>query len=211
MCPVRATMLGSTVFNPTTPALSVGYIRIRDQIVIDAKLKAKLEDVFGSVTLVARNIEHAPGIDLKMPGRHIVIVADHYDAKGQTIDVSGADGAAVSDGDTGAIGFASHTTKIPGGPGTGGANGNNAANAGSIKIVAQRLGDVRLVAKGGNGGKGGDGGDGGRGGDGRSDTLHFDGFPGSTGGPGGAAGSGGAGARAARSMLSSPPRASHRR
>jgi hypothetical protein len=75
-------------------------------------LKRSSEAVAGSVTLVAQSIEHAPGIDLP---------------------------AAGSDGDTGATGFASHTMKIPGGPGTGGANGNNATDAGSIKIVVQRL------------------------------------------------------------------------
>ena len=29
----------------------------------------------------------------QLPGREIIIVADHYDAKGRTIDVSGDDGA----------------------------------------------------------------------------------------------------------------------
>jgi len=176
----------------------MGYLRIRDHILIDATLKAKLEKQPASITLVARAIEHAPGIDLNLPGREIIIVADRYDAKGHTINVSGPDAGSVPDGVTGAPGLATANSRRPGGPGTNGGRGANGANAGSIRIIAQRLGDVRLLARGGNGGKGGDGGSGGRGGDGRAGNLHFDGFPGSTGGNGGAAGNGGAGGKGGR-------------
>ena len=176
----------------------MGYLRIRDHIVIDAALKTKLEAQPASITLVARSIEHAPGIDLNLPGREIIIVADQYDAKGHTINVSGPDAGPVPDGVTGAAGLATANFNRPGGPGTNGSSGANAANAGSIRIIAQRLGDVRLLARGGAGGKGGDGGSGGRGGDGRGDTPKFDGFPGSTGGHGGAGGNGGAGGKGGR-------------
>jgi hypothetical protein len=174
-----------------------GYIRIRDHILIDAALKSKLEALSPSITLVAREIENAPGIDLNLPGREVIIVADHYDAKGRTINVSGVDAASGKDGAPGAPGRASRTISFnrPGGPGTKGAPGANGANAGSIRIVVQRLGDVRLVARGGAGGKGGDGGSGGPGGAGLRDTPKIDGFPGTTGGDGGAGGNGGAGGK----------------
>ena len=149
----------------------MGYLRIRDHILIDAALKTKLEAQPASITLVARAIEHAPGIDLNLPGREIIIVADRYDAKGHTINVSGPDAGAVPDGVTGAAGLATANFNRPGGPGTNGSSGANAANAGSIRIIAQRLGDVRLLARGGAGGKGGDDGSGG-GGTGRADNPH---------------------------------------
>jgi hypothetical protein len=64
-------MLVSTEFIPGRSFPTIfQYIRIRDRIVIDKALKAKLE-VMGAnynVVLVAREIEHAPGIDLVIPG-----------------------------------------------------------------------------------------------------------------------------------------------
>jgi hypothetical protein len=181
------------------PVLSVGFLRIRDSIEIDAKLKEKLEkNSSGSVTLVAREIKHAAGIDLILHGRQVLIVADHYDAKGRMIDVSGADVADVKDGSNGSTGYADHNhdKNVPGGPGAPGFQGNNGNNAGSIRIIAQRLGDVRLVAKGGRGGKGGDGGNGGNGGAGtKAAPPHFDELAGTMGGHGGAAGNGGVGGK----------------
>ena len=135
-------MPGSTVIHPGSPTSSVRYIRIRDHILIDAALKSKFEALPASITLVAREIEHAPGIDLKLPGREIIIVADHYDAKGRTIDVSGDDAKKVANGATGANGLATSNFNRPGGPGTKGTPGADGADAGSIRIVVQRLGDV---------------------------------------------------------------------
>lgn len=184
-------MAVSTVFHPEQPLRSRGYTRIRDHILIDDALKKKLEALRDSVTLVAREIVHAPGIDLRLPGRRIVVVADHYDARGGAIDVSGVDAESSSNGAPGSRGDA--RAKRPGGPGARGTDGHNATNAGSIRIVAQRLGDVRLVAIGRIGGKGGNGGRGGAGGDGRVDSGDLHGIPGSTGGSGGGAGNGGNG------------------
>jgi hypothetical protein len=163
-------MAGLAVLVPTGPVAGVGYIRMRDHILIDKTLKKKFEDVLGVITLVAREIEHAPGINLNLPGRRIIIVADHYDAKGCTINVSGTDGPSGATGATGAAGLATAHFNRPGGTGTKGVTGDKGENAGSIRIVVQRLGDVRLVAKGGAGGRGGDGGSGGCGGDGRGAT-----------------------------------------
>ncbi len=189
------TMSISVIIHPERVAMRLGYVRIRDRILIDATLRKKLEDLPGSITLVAREIEHAPGIDVILPGRRITVVADHYDAKGGTINVSGVAGTSGVNGLTGSVGLAGANFNRPGGPGARAAAGGNGENGGSIRIIAQRLGDVRLVAMGGAGGKGGDGGRGGRGGDGRSGNQHFDGFDGSTGGDGGAGGNGGTGGR----------------
>ena len=51
--------------------------------------------------------------------------------------------------------------------------GANGANAGSIRIVVQRFGDLRLVARGGAGGEGGAGGNGGAGGKGGHIDVEF--------------------------------------
>lgn len=195
-------MLISTTFNPRGIFPTVfQYIRIRDRIIIDKKLKAKLEDPDAPfiVTLIAREIEHEPGVDLVIPGGVIKIVASRYDGKGASIDVSGAPGAVGTRGANGAPGLAAHTKNIPGSAGGPGGPGGPGANAGSIRLLAERLGDVTLRANGGGGGKGGAGGGGGRGGNGQKPPkLGIDGFNGSVGGAGGAAGNGGPGGKGGR-------------
>lgn len=151
-------MATSTVFHPRATAARLGYVRVRDHILVDAALQAKLGAMTGSVTLVAREIEHAPGIDLTLPGCRVVIVADRYDAKGRTVNVSGADAAPNRDGDTGSVGLATANFNRPGGRGTDGRAGQPAGHAGSIRIIVQRLGEVRLLARGGAGGQAGTGG-----------------------------------------------------
>ncbi len=114
-------MLVSTKFIPGRSFPTIfQYIRIRDRIVIDKALKAKLEVVGANynVVLLAREIEHAPGIDLVIPGGTVKIVATRYDARGGSIDVSGAEGAKGEPGRIGARGFVAHPkTSVPGGPG----------------------------------------------------------------------------------------------
>ena len=186
-------MADSIIFNPGGPVPSAGYIRIRDHILIDAALKSKLEALSTSITLVAREIEHAPGIDLNLPGREIIIVADHYDAKGRTINVSGADAAPGTDGRTGAVGLARRTSivraalapRAPPGPlgrtpDRSGSSSSGSATCASWPTavraaravtgapVATAVTVVRA-------------------------TLHIDGFRGSTGGDGGAGGNGATG------------------
>ena len=151
------------------------------------------------MTLIAREIEHEPGVDLVVPGGVIKIVASRYDGKGASIDVSGAPGAVGTRGANGAPGLASHTVNIPGSAGSPGGPGGAGANAGSIRLLAERLGDVTLRANGGGGGNGGSGGSGGRGGNGQtSPKPGIDGFDGSVGGAGGAAGNGGPGGEGGR-------------
>jgi hypothetical protein len=191
-------MLKPAVFKPDSPAFGLAYTRIRDRILINKALKLKLEGLPGGITLVAREIKHDDSIDLILPGRSIVIIADRYDAKGQKIDVSGQKGSPGAAGRNGTQGFASHTARIPGGSGALGFSGTDGANGGSIQIVTQRLGNVRLIANGGVGGRGGDGGAGGNGGAGLNQRPKFEGFDGSLGGSGGAAGNGGNGGKGGR-------------
>jgi hypothetical protein len=119
------------------------YIRIRDRIVIDQTLKEKPEaaDTPSFITLVAREIEHAPSINLLIPGGVITLVANHYDGKGATIDVSGSDGV---HGANGTPGLAGANTNIPGGSGAPGGNGKPGAKAGRIRLLAYELLLARL-------------------------------------------------------------------
>ncbi|MDX6611955.1 MAG: hypothetical protein QOD75_1141 [Blastocatellia bacterium] len=190
----------STTFDPTGTFPTIPeFVRIRDRIIIDKKLTDKINaaDPF-IVTLIAREIEHEPGFNLKIPGGVIRIVASRYDAKRGSIDVSGAPGAVGAEGAHGRPGLAAHTINIPGGPGGPGAPGGPGDNAGSIHLLVERVGDVTLRANGGKGGKGGAGGTGGLGAKGEPPNPKKDGFNGSVGGDGGAAGNGGKGGKGGR-------------
>jgi hypothetical protein len=195
-------MLQVKPFTPVQIAPTIArYIRIRDRIVIDKALKAKLEapDTPSFVTLIAREIEHEPGVDLVIPGGVITVVASRYDGRGAAIDVSGGAGGTGAHGPNGSWGLAAANTNIPGGAGGHGGPGGKGGDAGSIRVIAEKLGDVTLRAHGGPGGRGGAGGAGGRGGNGRkSPKPGIDGFDGSLGGAGGAAGNGGAGGKGGR-------------
>lgn len=196
--PRTKTLTSAEAFAPKTLAR---YIRIRDRIVIDKELQAKLsaDDTPNFIVLIAREIVHEPGVDLVVPGGFITIVATSYDGKGATIDVSGSAGASGNVGADGGLGLATANTRVPGGPGQPGGDGGAGDGGGSIRLLAERLGDVSLRARGGSGGSGGGGGNGGNGGNGRNANLpHFDGFEGSLGGDGAAAGNGGAGGKGGR-------------
>ena len=195
-------MLKSTTFTPGRSFPTIfQYIHIRDRIVIDKALKDKLE-IMGAnynVVLIAREIEHEPGLNLRIPGGTIKIAATRYDARGGSIDVSGPEGAKGEPGRIGARGFVARpATSVPGGPGGPGHTGATGTAGGTIRLLAEQLGDVTLRADGGRGGHGGAGGQGGDGGKGVQQSAHFDGFPGSVGGAGGAAGNGGAGGTAGK-------------
>ncbi len=171
-------------------------IRIRDRIVIDAKLRDKLQKIGASypIVLVAREIVHASNVDLVIPGGNIAIIATRYDGRGQLIDVGGADGAAGAPGRRGARGFAGDADiSTPGSLGGPGGAGRAGLAGGSIRLIAEQLGRVALRANGGNGGRGGAGGAGGDGGPGRKGSGSFDEHQGSAGGAGGPAGNGGNG------------------
>ena len=201
-------MIATTIEKKTSTTIDLGpvpflgeLVHVRDRIVIDSKLQTKLKkelDASGArlVTLIGRLIEHAPGFNLVLPGHRVRVVATSYDAKGGSIDVSG--GASGVEGKSGATGTAGVAFRDPkrnrkGGAGGRGATGSSGESAGTIHLLCERLGGVRMLANGRPGGKGGDGGDGGRGGPGVRDTPRFDGYEGTGGGPGGPAGTGGAG------------------
>src|SRR5262249_10348237 len=133
------------VANIPAAAISV-YTRIRDRIVIDAKLKKKLEaaDTANFIVLVAREIEHAPGVDLFIPGGSVTIVATRYDGLGARIDVTGLPGAAGSSGRPGTPGLAAAHTLIAGGTGHPGGRGARGGDGGTIRLLAERLGQVDL-------------------------------------------------------------------
>lgn len=175
------------------------YVRVRDRIVIDAVLRDKLRRRGAELplVLVAREIEHAPGIDLIVPGGNITIVASRYDGRGGAIDVSGQAGAPGEPGRTGVRGFVARpATRVPGGRGGPGNTGAPGAVGGTIRLIAEQLGDVVLRANGGRGGRGGPGGVGGAGGAGIQHSSKIDGLTGSVGGPGGTGGNGGSGGNA---------------
>jgi hypothetical protein len=171
-------------------------VRIRDTIIIDEKLRKKLQapDTPSIVYLIARVIVHERDLTLKIPGGIVTIMASIYDANGGGIDVSGLPGDNGVPGSIGARGLATHTINIPGGTGGHGQPGRAGGNGGSIRILAERLSGVGLRANGGNGGAGGAGGEGGRGGDGNKENPmhHVPELAGSAGGAGGDGANGGA-------------------
>jgi len=180
----------------------LSFTRIRDKIVVDQTLQNKIEDATfeGSlVSLIARVIEHEPGFVLRLPGRHLRLIATEYNAKGGALDVSGGPGSIGNTGADGIPGYASGNpdNSKPGGAGGSGGSGGPGSDALTIQLVCEKLHDARLIANGGAGGKGGDGGDGGDGG--RGHIFNKPGGPdpveGTDGGPGGAAGPGGAGGK----------------
>jgi hypothetical protein len=125
-----------------------GITYVRDRIVLDNALRAEIEaeltfkNVAAGATLyfLAREIVHAPNYTFAMSGHPLVFVADSYDGKGGTIDTT--DKAAVAkNGAAGAVG-------APGG------NGGNGAGAAPITLVAQKIVNARLTARGMVGGQG---------------------------------------------------------
>ena len=179
----------------------LSFTRLRDHLVINQKLADKILDatVEGTtVTLVGRVVEHQPAtFNLKLPGRHVRIVATEYHANGGTVDVSPTPGASGSNGANGNSGYASHNPIMnrDGSPGAKGGLGGPGRAAPTIQLVCERLRDAHLIANGGAGGPGGAGGAGGKGGAGVAPGPKVDALEGTNGGAGGAAGAGGAGGK----------------
>jgi hypothetical protein len=142
------------------PIIRVPVTYMRDRIVIDAAFEKEIRDELafrriapGTKTgletplyVVARQIVHAPKYDLKLTGHPLVLVADHYDGNGGSIDTTDYASQAGT-GEAGGVG----------GNGKPGASGKTAPG---ITLVAQRVTDARLVATGRPGGRGGAGGEG---------------------------------------------------
>jgi len=200
------------------------YPYIRDILTIDATVQNFYREFAGDgpVYLLGRIVRHAPGFDLKVGARPLIIVADLYDGNGGTIDARGADGAAggLRGGDGGypwppyEPGELGRPTG-PGGGGGGGGPGGSAGSGGSVTVRCRHSLNARIDVSGGNGAGGGAGGNGGPGVNGFTtpdrtiwvddtpdDPSNFEGheefIPGVTvdGTPGGDGGSGGAGGNA---------------
>jgi hypothetical protein len=182
------------------------FLWLRDRIVIDATFVATLDAerqagrlLPGQPMLIAaREVVHAPGASLRLPGYRIRIVADRYDPAGQNLDVSGAaggSGAAGTDGVAGDFAVPSRNKKgRPGGAGTAGGDGGNGADAPGITLICGTTAAApTLLADGGHGGNGGRGGTGGAGGEGREEDGPLEERRGTNGGAGGTGGRGGNG------------------
>lgn len=179
---------------------------IRDQITINDSFLSFLTGVAPgeTVKIVARSIRHDPGYNLELSGRVLSIVASVYSGNGGAILTAGSVGDLGPAGAAGAVGIATSTGagNRPGGPGQAGQNGKGGTGGGSIRILAQSIDGLHIVALGGAGGPGGAGGAGGHGGNGRriarpTDSEIIEGTGGGPGGPGGRGGSGGPGGHVA--------------
>ena len=77
-----------TSIDAVRPVTTVAqYTRIRDQILIDETLKAKLEDPNTPfyVNLIVRVNEHKPDVHLVMPGEIVPLILSPYDEHGCTM------------------------------------------------------------------------------------------------------------------------------
>lgn len=174
-------------------------VYVRDKILIDDQFRTRLAALLGQgrITIVAREIVHAPGYIIEFPGADLTFIASEYNANGGAISVDGLPGGAGGAGEVGSIGTAFNGEGTPGGPGGNGVDGLPGTSAGSVRLICQHLTNARLHANGGEGGAGGPGGTGGHGGNGRIVRRPSDPFTieGTDGGPGGAGGKGGDGGR----------------
>jgi hypothetical protein len=150
------------------------YPYIRDILTIDDRVQRFYNDFAGdgAVFLLGRVVRHAPGCDLRVGSRPLIIVADVYDGTGGMIDARGADATAV--GARGADGVYPWPDAIvdsagvdrpigPGGGGQGGGPGAPGGNGGTVTVRCRRSVNAHISAAGGNGAAGGAGGNGSRG------------------------------------------------
>ena len=191
---------------------------IRDVLTIDDSIWTHFgRDQTGDpMILLGRVVRHAPGYQLVVTGRPVIIVADEYDGNGGSIDASGeaqtGDASALGqngvDGPDAPVKPYPHTSlnppppDIPHGPGGNGTNGTNGGNGRSgqnVTLLARKASSVAILTFGAPGYPGGSGGRGGTGGDGWDGTQDADGNPvvegfnGTRGGWGGNGGNGGNG------------------
>jgi hypothetical protein len=123
------------------------------------------------------------------------LIAETYNGNGGAVDAGGSPGKS---GAAGATGASSHNATDPGGPGGAGNGGGPGSPASPITLIAHKIVNARLRARGGAGGSGGPGGRGGKG-----QEFHeinkpgMDDKEGTPGGPGGQGGKGGPGGKAA--------------
>jgi hypothetical protein len=180
------------------------FTYVRDRIEISDALRDELaaEMKFRKITrgttvcLLAREIVHSSQYTFALSGHPLILVADSYDGNGGAIDTATYNLFGP------AAGAPAHDT-TPGG------NGANGASASPITVVAQKVVNARLVARGRPGGKGGDAADGADGSNARrgekigGSVECFPGRPGRDGGRGGTGGTGGDGGNVAIYFMTS--------
>ncbi|MGC0421901.1 hypothetical protein [Embleya sp. AB8] len=181
---------GATV---ATAAAVADWFHLRDTITVDGALAAELHaegpPPGARLVLVAREITHAPGYVLSVPGYPVLLVAETYRGNGGAVDTTGPAGPSGQPGTSG--GSDQGPAGRDGGPGGPGGDGGPGGPATPITLLAAKSTDVALIARGGAGGPGGSGGPGGRGRDGvQPPTEESPGLDPGTGGQGGDGGNG---------------------
>ncbi len=153
---------------------------LRDELVAEMKFRK----IAGGTTvcLLAREIVHASQYTFALSGHPLILVADTYHGNGGAIDTTTFNLFGPANG------APAHDT-TPGG------NGGNGASASAITVIAQKVVNARLVARGKAGGKGGDAADGKDGSDARRQKVggSSECFPGVSGRDGARGGNGGTG------------------
>lgn len=156
--------------------LSGDYPYIRDRVTINSDLQTFCNRPGdGPVFILGRTVEHAPGFDLRLTGRPLIIVADVYDGTNGMINARGADG--VGGGAAGANGVHPWPDTVndasgedhpvgPGGSGQGGGRGSDGSAGGSVTVMCRRSINAHISVAGGSATSGGPGGNGARGVDG---------------------------------------------
>lgn len=207
-------VIGDIKLSPMHPLLSkIAYGFVRDSITIDSAFADELQKELtarqippnSTLLIAARHIKHASKYTLRFSNYNLIIAADHYDANGGNIDVSGVDGAAGAPGPTGPQGYASaggHNDR-PGGLGGNGKPGGSPTTGMQVALYCKTLKSASLLARGGHGAAGGPGGAGGAGGSGYAVVISDSagkskeavGTAGGKGGNGGAASPGATGGR----------------
>jgi hypothetical protein len=173
----------------------VTWIYIRDRIVINEDLAKEIDDEIAyrklkkgsTLLLAARRIDHTKDYVLRLEGFNLILVAESYDGNGGAIDTSGSPGANGTAGAAGKSKIIGSPVKA-GDPGQNGTPGGPGPSASSITLIAAKISEAHLIARGGNGGAGGAGGKGGNGAPGKAGVPNK--FPTVTPGPGGHGGNG---------------------
>jgi hypothetical protein len=164
--------------------------RFKEQIIVNEAFRDSLAEELisnhlseGTILLVANEILFEPGFNFTyaanghgFPGRFdIIIVADRFDSRGGTIDLTGHYGGDALPGeppkaDNGAPAFQESENDIKAAErGKTGHTGNIGGTGGhgmNIKVFCDLLVNIQITTNGGKGGRGGQGGEGGNGGEG---------------------------------------------
>lgn len=148
------------------------YPYIRDTLIINDDMVKKFYNNFSGpdpVFLIGRIVQHAPGYELVLGSRPLIIVADLYDGNGGMIDARGDDGKAggYQDNPHGTSPWPQYDSRGwpvgPGGNGKPGTPGSLGTPGGNVTVLCRRSVNAKISVAGGGGGAGGPGGNGGPG------------------------------------------------